>query len=1436
MKITTSFPVLSFLIIALVGSASQELLAAQQSAVPSASQQNVQVAPPPITVSDKEVLAPSEAAKTAFTVRGYLREDATSIFFKPHPLIKGPGDVKQFQIPLGTAPSRGKFFWWYGKDLHLSSRDLVKESIVVPEFMDTGLTFSRHVQYYRPSGAIKIEVRGAGCALLEKDSTVTSGNCRLVTGLDLDVTNPLSKADAISAAIAAVSSKGLTVDSAKTPPAQLMIVPKGDASNPKNYRLAWSVNVLTIDPFDMLMVDVLAKSGPNENAGEILDTQSQLRESAYVNHDDATGLISYPYDIIADALYGLTDNASFYTRPKEDGGKYHLESGALCSADTPDKCIIPQGVTISTYDATQKTSFNANDPAAFIPYSNDSTIWIDSHAKLGVSVFWGLQKTIEYFHSRYPAAFAGGKFELFLTPSIQNSVYTPLTDQDPETEEIQLLSHILAFRSKPMMEGFCGPAVSIDSVAHEYVHRIFQQINKGMWPDGESGAIEEGFADIFALLTRFSVEGESPEWLFREKECSPDYGYKLCFIRSLSNPKGKPGCEVHNPDTHDGKFYRDPSTCAPSDPTCAHVNSTIVSHWYYLLNKGGSGTNDLNVSFTVKPIDAAMAQDIAYVSMWFLHPKDTFADLRENTIQTALAVSVARNKPLEGPTSLRASVENAWYAVGVGSAYDARTYSPVYGAPNVDPWPAKLTWSVFPGEVEWYVGVFTATDTGFQLHEGVRVDPSSCAAGQGCSATFKLDADTVYYWRVIGKNNQPVSPGEPNTDKQFSAGQQQGEIQELDTTKLQGAQNAQIGELRTSKAAPATTASKPSLFKRILSSITSLFSRTPEVEGSKQTPFSLKTNVPGQAPGVESGELMPGGEIPTIPPDVVSGNAGWGNWGHFRPFTTSANKPKPVPAGNKVNPWHDELKFKGVASATAYIVEISEGENFAKVLKSIDVDPANPESKSGEFLKATISGLEPEINYLWSVTAGRLDPDEGGGVSWGEPSDPDQFLTIRPSTKLISPLNAQEVNPLGIDLKWEKVPGATSYAIAVGDKVGPGPFGKPLVTPTVIEVDQSGTDNTTYAVTIDPAKYVGKSEFSWQVTPMGPSTVPDGTPSEIGTFKINIALSAVTALYPYRVDSIKQDVEYNGTIDYFWTHSPGATKYIVNVLPKSSGAPIMFEVPQQNPITWGNRNDVIRITGPDSTRAIDPGGYSWSVSAAKDSLVGAPSNQLSYQTGNGPITLGSPPAGATIGTQNQVLQWNAASAPWGVYLEYWTYPGQPTIHTYGPLGDDNVADGSSLTGSVIPEGSWFWRICSFEGNNSPSDCGDGRTLIVKASAPETPKDPGNTSNNPSGCTQAPAKPTLTYPVEGNVTYVPLTFTAQWSASPGATDYHYALMKVNDTVDYWIADVNAVTPYLTQQFTLPTNSWGYYSPYGFLLYVAARNACGESPPAQAWVHQ
>ena len=1442
MKIPLSGYVFSGLMIAVLCMPSHELLAAQQSTVPGASQQDVQAAPPPITKSSEPTISVSEAAKKAMVAQGSLREDATSIIFKAHPLFKGPGDVTRFEIPAGNAPSRGKFFWWYGKDLHLSSKDYIKESIVVPQFMDTGLTFSRYVQYYRPSGAIRVEVRGAGCALLEKDSAVTSGNCRLVTGLDLDVTNPIPKADAISAAVAAVSDKGLTVNPAKAPVAGLLIVPKGNSSNPKDYRLAWSVTIPTIDPFDMLNVDVLANAGPNEGAGEVLGIQSVLRESAYVNHEDATGLMFYPYDIIDDALYGLTDNATFYTRPKDDDGRYHLESGALCSANIPDQCIIPHGVTISTFDATQKTSFNANDPAAFIPYSNDSTIWLSPAAKPGVSVFWGMQKTIEYFYSRFPAAFAGGKFELFLTPSIQNSVYGPLTDQDPETGDVNVLSHIFAFRSKPTMEGFCGPAVSIDSVAHEYVHRIFDQINNGMWPDAESGAIEEGFADIFALLVRFSVEGESPEWLFREKECSPQYGYKLCFIRSLSNPKGKPGCEAHNPDTHGGAYYADPATCAADDPTCAHTNSTIVSHWYYLLNKGGSGKNDLQVFFTVKPIEAELAQEIAYLSMWFLHPKDTFADLRENTIETALAVSFARNKPLEGPTSLRASVEDAWHAVGIGSAYDARTYSPVKGAPNVDPWPATLTWSFFPGEVEWYVGVFTATDNGFQLHEGREVDPSSCTAGQVCSATFDLDADTVYYWRVIGKTKGSIpieggKIGSPAPSDAAPSASQAGGI-----NKLEGAEIKGIEKLQTPQAAATPAAGKPSLFKRILSSITSLFSRTPEIEGQKQTPFSSKTNVPGQAPGVEMGELYPGGEIPTIPPDVVPGNAGWGNWGRFQEFTTSANKPKPVPAGNKVNPWYDELRFKGVSNATSYFVEVSDGVDFAKSIITVNVDPADPQFQSGEFLKVPISSLKSEADYFWRVHAQRLESDEGGEkLTWGTASDPDQFLTIRPSTTLIEPVNSQQVDPLGIDLKWEKVTAATSYNIAVGDKIGVGQHGEPLVTPTVVEIDAPGGDKNSYLLGIDLAKFPQVKSFSWQVTPMGPGPTPEGAPSEVGTFEVNPALSKVTAIYPSINDSIKLDMAYGKTVTYFWTRSPGATKYVVNILPQSGGAgPISFEVPQQDPITFDNRDDVIRVDGPASTAAIDPMGYCWSVTAVKDSLIGVPSNVLCYRTGNGPIALEYPPAGATIGTQNQVFGWKAASAPWGMVMKYWNYPGSPTITTI-PVYDDNgnLADGSAAIGSVIGEGSWAWKICSIEGSSPGSSiCSAESTVIVKAGATEAPKDQGNQgdSSNTSGCTQAPPKPTLIYPVEANYTSVPVTFTAQWSASPGATQYHYALMKVNDTVDGWIPDVNAVTTATSQQFTLPTNSWGYYSPYGSLLYVAAMNECGESPAASAWVHQ
>lgn len=75
-------------------------------------------------------------------------------------------------------------------------------------------------------------------------------------------------------------------------------------------------------------------------------------------------------------------------------------------------------------------------------------------------------------------------------------------------------------------------------------------------------------------------------------------------IRDLSNPNNSKAFEGRHPDTYKKDFWD-----ASGEP---HFNSTVLSHWFYLLSQGDIGTNDLGNAFTVQGIGINDAQLIAF--------------------------------------------------------------------------------------------------------------------------------------------------------------------------------------------------------------------------------------------------------------------------------------------------------------------------------------------------------------------------------------------------------------------------------------------------------------------------------------------------------------------------------------------------------------------------------------------------------------------------------------------------------------------------------------------------------------------------------------------------------------------------------------------------------------------------------------------------------
>jgi Zn-dependent metalloprotease len=193
--------------------------------------------------------------------------------------------------------------------------------------------------------------------------------------------------------------------------------------------------------------------------------------------------------------------------------------------------------------------------------------------------------------------------------------------------------------------------LAIDVVGHEWTHAV-TQYTADLEYEGESGALNESFSDIFGTMVEFFAQGGSGDYLIGE-----DIWEGPGKFRSMRNPN-----DESQPDTYDGDYWIQTSGCTPNnynDVCGVHTNSGVQNYWFYLLSESGSGKNDGGYQFSVTSIGRDRAAEIAYRNLtYYLTSSSDYFDARTGSTWSAV--------DLYGiPSTEVTQVVNAWFAVGV---------------------------------------------------------------------------------------------------------------------------------------------------------------------------------------------------------------------------------------------------------------------------------------------------------------------------------------------------------------------------------------------------------------------------------------------------------------------------------------------------------------------------------------------------------------------------------------------------------------------------------------------------------------------------------------------------------------------------------------------------------------------------------------------------
>jgi Zn-dependent metalloprotease len=280
------------------------------------------------------------------------------------------------------------------------------------------------------------------------------------------------------------------------------------------------------------------------------------------------------------------------------------------------------------------------------PAGDSGTYTLAMKKNPAVDVHWGMQKTHDFYATvlnRNSYDGLGSVIKNYVDAGYRNNAGAAPPPYN--------------FMQYGMGDGvIMGPVVTLDVMGHEFTHMVTDHNGHGgLQYQGESGALNESFSDIFGASIEFYAKGSAANWNIGEGIMLQAPG----FLRSMANPK-----LTQNPDTYKGQYWKNTANTSPqNDWGGVHYNSGVQNKWYYLLVNGGTGTNDKGDSYNVIGIGLDKAEKIAYRNLTtYITPASDYLAASEGSLEAALDLFGNNTNSPEYK-----AVKEAWYAVGIGT-------------------------------------------------------------------------------------------------------------------------------------------------------------------------------------------------------------------------------------------------------------------------------------------------------------------------------------------------------------------------------------------------------------------------------------------------------------------------------------------------------------------------------------------------------------------------------------------------------------------------------------------------------------------------------------------------------------------------------------------------------------------------------------------------
>ncbi len=539
------------------------------------------------------------------------------------------------------------------RQLPLDSRQLLRQELALrpaddlrplrTETDELGQLHERFQQYYN---GVKVE---HGVYTVHRAAGLLSGEFKPVpAGL---ATKPaLNEAAALRAALAAVGARRYMWDDAAaeaglrrvSQDAAATYRPSGELVLVEDYRqggaagplvLAWKFNIYAEEPLsrayvyveartgDVVLRDAIIKhaSGPVEGltAGAALAHPAARPQAMRGVASPATGTFATRY---MGARQSLTDQFN---------GSYRLRD--YTRAAGVETLNLRTGTNLGA--ASEFTDNDNNWTAAEFNNAAKDNAALDAH--------FGSQSTYDYWmttHGRNSINGTGGKFinYVHLRVGFDNAYW--------DGSAMNYGDGATLFR----------PLTSLDVCGHETGHGICQATANLVYAN-ESGALNEGFSDIWGAAVEYFIDPNKQTWIVGE-----DIALNSGGLRSMSDPLTTSVLSPC-PANYRGRLW----AFGTLDNGGVHTNSGVLNHWFYILSVGKTGTNEQQQAYAVTGITIDKAARIAYrAERLYLTPNSDYRSTRVFTIQAATDLYGANSPEVT-------AVTDAWYAVGLGTSSTA---------------------------------------------------------------------------------------------------------------------------------------------------------------------------------------------------------------------------------------------------------------------------------------------------------------------------------------------------------------------------------------------------------------------------------------------------------------------------------------------------------------------------------------------------------------------------------------------------------------------------------------------------------------------------------------------------------------------------------------------------------------------------------------------